>query len=80
MPEMPDGSFVLDDTRYKFGSGTSTCPFCVHFHGEEKGTCEAYPAGIPDRFSWKPNRHNVVEKDQVGDFIWKHKERRYTSS
>jgi len=73
-----DEIFVLDDTRHKF-VGTSACRFCIHFHGIEKETCEAYPTGIPDRFSWRYHRHIEVEKDQIGDFIWKDNERRYTS-
>ena len=56
----------------------SCCNRCKYFEGVEKGTCPAYPNGIPSRFSDmiigvnapKQEVHNKVEEDQVGDFTW----------
>ena len=47
------------------------CILCKHFKGKEKGTCIAYPLGIPDKFAIRnaydwPNTHFVVEPDQEG--------------
>ena len=48
---------------------------CKHFDGVEKGSCAAYPDGIPDKFavrnlfSWG-EMHADVEEDQTGVFIF----------
>jgi hypothetical protein len=59
---------TLGDSPKKFLTGC--CRICKHFHGEDKGTCPAYPNGIPDRFSTYLEPHLEIEKDQRGDFIW----------
>ena len=51
------------------------CIMCKHFDGVKKGSCAAYPNGIPDKFairnlfSWG-EMHTNVEKDQTGNFIF----------
>lgn len=51
------------------------CIKCKHFEGIEKGTCPAYPNGIPDKFairnlySWG-EMHNDVENDQIGNTVF----------
>lgn len=51
------------------------CMRCKFFDGVEKGTCPAYPKGIPDKFGirylgdWM-KIHNSVEADQEGTFVW----------
>ena len=55
----------------------SCCNRCKHFEGVEKGTCPAYPKGIPSRFSdliVGPNApkiqiHTKVEPDQEGNYV-----------
>lgn len=63
------GWAVLDDRPKKFDLGCF-CRHCVHFHGKEKGTCGAYPGGIPDRFSTGLEAHVVIEKDQREDITY----------
>ena len=56
----------------------SCCTRCRHFNGIEKGTCAAYPNGIPARFADlitgvnapQQEIHTTVEKDQVGNYVW----------
>ena len=67
MPLLEDGTFVIDDSIYPFDC--SLCTICKYFHGKEKGTCEAYPNGIPDRFALELYRHIEIQKDQIGEFI-----------
>lgn len=51
------------------------CEKCIHFHGKQKGTCDAYPKGIPDKYSvrnvlaWMAV-HTTIEKDQTGKFTF----------
>lgn len=68
---------ILDgDTPKKFDD--PTCRFCKHFHGKEKGSCSAYPNGIPDRFAFrtfdKENKtlffHTEVQDNQTGSFVF----------
>lgn len=68
MPETPDGGYILDDTIYKFDH--SFCSSCKHFHGREKGTCPAYPNGIPARFAFDLYRHNEIQEDQTGNYMF----------
>ena len=74
MPLLEDGTFVIDDSIHPFD--ISRCKFCKHFHGKDKGTCTAYPYGIPKKFSignfsyW----HDKIEKDQTGSFIFESSE------
>lgn len=54
---------------------TSWCIGCRHFNGLQKGTCAAYPNGIPERYAdayigQMPEKHASVQKDQYGDFIF----------
>jgi len=74
MPELEDGTFVIDDSIHPFD--ISECKFCKHFHGRKVGTCPAYPNGIPEKFSMGnfTYRHTKVEKDQTGAFIFEEKE------
>jgi len=58
----------IDDTIPPFFR--SFCKSCKHFNGADKGTCSAYPDGIPEKFSDKSERHNKTEKDQKGDFLF----------
>ena len=56
----------------------SICVCCSHFHGKEKGTCSAYPNGIPSRFADMiigdgapvQHKHDTVESDQVGSDVF----------
>jgi len=75
---MTEEIYQLDDTVYPFMGGCC-CRSCKHFHGIEKGTCEAYPNGIPEKFSiitsgysgkGKFPWHDNVETDQTGSFTW----------
>ena len=61
----------IDDTIPPFHY--SFCRACKHFNGADKGTCSAYPDGIPEKFSEKFGRHDDIEPDQKGDFVWKSK-------
>ena len=50
------------------------CTICVHFNGREKGTCPAYPQGIPENFNLenkeKKVEHSRVLKGQIGTTIF----------
>ena len=59
---------TIDDSPVKFSR--CCCRVCIHFDGIEKGTCPAYPNGIPDRFSLEAHKHYKIEEDQIGDFIY----------
>ena len=53
----------------------SWCSACKHFDGMEKGTCKAYPNGIPERFYYGseedlPPKHTEMEQDQTGSFTY----------
>lgn len=73
-----DDCSTLDGILITRHFAPSCCNRCKHFDGVEKGTCAAYPNGIPSRFSNmvigvnapKQEIHTNVEKDQVGDFVW----------
>lgn len=51
------------------------CISCKHFHGVERGSCEAYPDGIPDKFAirnllgWLVYHVNI-ENDQSGKYTF----------
>ena len=51
------------------------CIKCKLFDGVNKGTCPAYPKGIPDKFAirnasdWMLT-HYVVEPDQEGEYTF----------
>ena len=74
MPELEDGTFVIDDSIHPFDM--SECVICKHFLGKKTGTCPAYPNGIPEKFSMGNFRikHTEIEKDQTGTFIFEWKE------
>lgn len=51
------------------------CINCRYFDGISKGTCSAYPKGIPDKFAVRNmyglmEYHCIVEKDQIGSFTY----------
>ena len=68
----------IDGVPYVRHFSPSCCCRCKHFDGIEKGTCAAYPNGIPTRFSdlvsgvnaSRQEIHIKIEDDQVGDYIW----------
>jgi hypothetical protein len=51
----------------------SFCPLCSNFEGKTKGTCPAYPEGIPDKFAIRLNKHLHISEGQTGNFIFQHK-------
>jgi hypothetical protein len=59
----------IGDTLYPFEVACD-CTICRHFEGEEKGTCPAYPDGIPEKFSIWGKCHDTVENDQSGNTIF----------
>jgi hypothetical protein len=61
---------VIGNPNFKFS--VSFCEICKYFEGEDKGTCPAYPNGIPDRFSLERDIHDEKDPDQVGDFLFTH--------
>ena len=65
------GWAILVDTPDEFGINC-LCRYCIHFHGKEKGSCKAYPNGIPDKFKIGRETHISIEENQVGDFVWTH--------
>ena len=51
------------------------CLMCSHFNGVKKGTCLAYPQGIPDRYAVRNmygalETHTNIEPDQVGNYTF----------
>lgn len=65
----------LDGNPRKFYLRFVWCESCIHYHGDERCSCEAYPKGIPDKFSLyissqDMNKHTSIEPDQVGEFIF----------
>jgi hypothetical protein len=65
---MQEEGFVAFGIKGKTKFWDSCCHFCKYFEGEKKGTCPAYPGGIPDRFVYAKDVHVVIEDDQTGDF------------
>ena len=68
-----DTSSMLDGYEALPRFKRTCCLLCKHFYGTEKGTCKAYPNGIPDKFAVRNKlgwieTHIDVEPDQVGDF------------
>lgn len=64
-----DGYYPLP--RFK----RTCCIMCKHFHGVDKGSCEAYPAGIPDKFAVRNQLgwgtvHSKIEPGQIGDYLF----------
>lgn len=54
----------------------SLCCICKHFKGREKGSCEAYPKGIPSKYNGVDDiyvKHEVVDKYQTGNFTFEKK-------
>ena len=50
------------------------CIWCEHFDGKEKGTCKAFPKGIPNRYAIRNQDmpmeyHTSVDKDQNGKYV-----------
>ncbi len=67
------GWVVLDDYNRHPKFKMTWCRFCKYFHGEEKGTCEAYPNGIPDKYAYGRDermKHSTVQDDQTGNYTW----------
>ena len=52
----------------------SLCLFCKFFHGKDKASCDAFPQGIPRKFThWftgHPEHHTTIEDNQVGDYLF----------
>lgn len=51
------------------------CLECKHFNGIKKGTCAAYPNGIPDKFAIRNasdfmETHVFIEPGQVGEYVF----------
>lgn len=55
-------------TKPKNWNGCRNCMFLLKRKG---GKCKAYPDGIPFEFISGNIPHLVIEKDQIGTFIWK---------
>lgn len=75
MPETPDGGYILDDAVRKYDF--SFCRNCKHFHGMDKDTCDAFPNGVPDKFSSyhygespRIHVHKTPERGQIGEFVF----------
>ena len=70
-----DCSSIIDGYQALPRFERTCCIMCKHFDGVEKGSCAAYPDGIPDKyavrnlFSWG-EMHADVEEDQTGVFIF----------
>ena len=72
-----DYNSTLDGITIVRHFAPSCCNRCKHFDGADKGTCAAYPNGIPSRFADmviggtapKQEIHTKVETDQVGNFV-----------
>ena len=52
------------------------CNICEYYHGNNKCSCDAFPNGIPDKFSlvkWgeSPQKHTKIEKGQKGTYVFK---------
>lgn len=61
----------LDGKQTKRYFSFSWCIACKHFNGKEKGTCKAFPNGIPEKYSVSygsemPLKHETIDKNQVG--------------
>lgn len=70
--------YQLDGNPRKFYLRFVWCESCLHYHGDNKCSCNAYPNGIPDRFALRiegenMQLHNSKEIDQIGDFIYQSK-------
>ncbi len=68
----------LDGTLIVRHFKPSMCLKCKYFEGIEKGTCPAYPDGIPSRYADMviganapvQEKHDSVQKDQKGEYVF----------
>ena len=54
----------------------SSCMLCAYFDGPKRGTCLAFPNGIPDKYVVSDSelfaeKHSEVVSGQTGDYIFK---------
>lgn len=71
MSENSDIFNGLDGYKPRKKFECTCCNMCAYFEGEERGSCAAYPNGIPDRFAIRNMYGNMVvhtnvEPDQEG--------------
>ena len=64
------------DGKMKFRWIRSKCLICAYFDGPKKGTCMAFPNGIPEKYIVSygdsfATEHKEVEDGQVGDYCFK---------
>lgn len=67
-----DGTWIIRPFK------PSMCLKCKYFEDVEKGTCPAYPEGIPSRYADMiiganapvQEKHSTVQKDQIGTFVF----------